>query len=712
MPDGSDAGIHLLLLRSRFCCTPAAPIERLIGEDVWPVTAGLSRGLWQVGNKICQTLNLDCNLTVTVTPQGTVSELGLQEGAHTESSSDVCVEVCRLQVYPQMDNGSKCERCGLAHSSVWQEARFASIDLVWSKGYNAGSALMGTTQSQMGQITHAVLLSEGFNVTAVPLKYQVLPAAVLVAPAMPVDSQAMQLKGWEVKLKIVSPTILPFTVERENMLLDATVSVQRRLPHSNAYFRVSHAKSSLKEHTLWVTLVINRQSFKHGAGHLTYKQLVDSEMPNIVAALEERGMKDVSARIVYAKPAINETLSYQMSKMAGLEEETALPWLWPAFATLSAGIALLMLAVGLPVLPWHRYGSEKLRSGSSMRSVDEFTSNPFNMPDCDRKLNQLPLITGDKTEMADIEIVVRPDGKNWLLGTGTAGKALRVEAIVGFDGMTVLSGTDAAGKASGPVYRGLKNGCQDVAIKVLNHTGKAHLQQFENEIRLLKGLSFDRNIVQFYGACLKSEGAIMVLEYMAGGDLMEAIAQDKNGELKWMRRGHLIALDVARALVFLHRNKVIHLDVKSKNILMNQDRSLAKLADVGISRIVHTTIGANTSGNNDVAFPVGTFEYSAPEILVGKYCNEKVDIYAAGVVLWEIVTHMMPVRGQMRDIDPSECPPEIAALIIQCLSEDPEERPTARQMFETINVGGDGAVWLTALLLPSASTLCMSAPLR
>ncbi len=40
-------------------------------------------------------------------------------------------------------------------------------------------------------------------------------------------------------------------------------------------------------------------------------------MPNIVAALEERGMKDVSARIVYAKPAINETLSYQMSKMAG-----------------------------------------------------------------------------------------------------------------------------------------------------------------------------------------------------------------------------------------------------------------------------------------------------------------------------------------------------------------------------------------------------------
>ena len=72
--------LQLLRAASLACC-------RLIGEDVWPVTAGLSRSLWQVGNKICQTLNLDCNLTVTVTPQGTVNELGLQEAAHTESES-------------------------------------------------------------------------------------------------------------------------------------------------------------------------------------------------------------------------------------------------------------------------------------------------------------------------------------------------------------------------------------------------------------------------------------------------------------------------------------------------------------------------------------------------------------------------------------------------------------------------------------------------
>lgn len=57
---------------------------RLIGEDVWPVTHSLSRSLWQVGNKICRTLRVQCNLTVTTTPEGTVQELGLPEKAHPE----------------------------------------------------------------------------------------------------------------------------------------------------------------------------------------------------------------------------------------------------------------------------------------------------------------------------------------------------------------------------------------------------------------------------------------------------------------------------------------------------------------------------------------------------------------------------------------------------------------------------------------------------
>ena len=69
-------------------------------------------------------------------------------------------------------------------------------------------------------------------------------------------------------------------------------------------------------------MAAGRQRSDHQQGppsrHLAcWLQLVNSEMPNIVAALEARGMRDVSANIVYAKPAMDETLSYQMSKLAG-----------------------------------------------------------------------------------------------------------------------------------------------------------------------------------------------------------------------------------------------------------------------------------------------------------------------------------------------------------------------------------------------------------
>lgn len=61
------------------------------------------------------------------------------------------------------------------------------------------------------------------------------------------------------------------------------------------------------------------------------------------------------------------------------------------------------------------------------------------------------------------------------------------------------------------------------------------------------------------------------------------------------------------------------------------------------------------------------------------------DIFSYGVILWEIVTHEQPSRGNLRDCKvPQECPAEIDQLIDQCLAQDPEERPTAKDIYETI----------------------------
>jgi len=79
------------------------------------------------------------------------------------------------------------------------------------------------------------------------------------------------------------------------------------------------------------------------------------------------------------------------------------------------------------------------------------------------------------------------------------------------------------------------------------------------EICLLRVLSFDPNMVQFYGACLDPGFPMLVLEYMQGGDLLSCIQHDcyptPDGEFKWYKKGGRIALDVAKGMVFMHEQK-------------------------------------------------------------------------------------------------------------------------------------------------------------
>ena len=75
-----------------------------------------------------------------------------------------CATQCRLQVYPDMDDGSGCQDCASDHLGYWRYNRFASIDLLWGKAYSPDSVLMGTTQSHINSIIEAILHSEGFDV--------------------------------------------------------------------------------------------------------------------------------------------------------------------------------------------------------------------------------------------------------------------------------------------------------------------------------------------------------------------------------------------------------------------------------------------------------------------------------------------------------------------------------------------------------------------
>lgn len=117
-------------------------------------------------------------------------------------------------------------------------------------------------------------------------------------------------------------------------------------------------------------------------------------------------------------------------------------------------------------------------------------------------------------------------------------------------------------------------------------------------------------------------------------------------------------------------------DIKSANILLGS-KGVAKIADVGLARVLSET--------HVITETIGTLHYAAPELLLGKKINEKVDIYSFGVVLWEIVTGEQAFRCQLRDVRvKEECPQAIANLIDACVECDPDRRPSAEVVLQRL----------------------------
>ena len=166
------------------------------------------------------------------------------------------------------------------------------------------------------------------------------------------------------------------------------------------------------------------------------------------------------------------------------------------------------------------------------------------------------------------------------------------------------------------------------------------------------------------------------------GDLRRAIDKDPGGLMHWSRRGKSVALDIARGLTALHACNDIHRDVKSKNVLLIgplDGPPVAKLADVGVAA---TLTSGYLSASQTV---VGTLAWTAPEMMMGRPCCPKVDVFSFGILLWEMATGGLPRRGFVVMPPPSErCPQELIDLIQACTHETPALRPSAKQLYERI----------------------------
>ena len=193
----------------------------------------------------------------------------------------------------------------------------------------------------------------------------------------------------------------------------------------------------------------------------------------------------------------------------------------------------------------------------------------------------------------------------------------------------------------GTVYRGVLPDGREVAVKKLQREGIEGEREFRAEMEVLSGNGFGwphPNLVTLYGWCLDGLDKILVYEYMEGGSLEDLISDKRR--LTWRRRID-VAIDVARALLFLHHEcypAIVHRDVKASNVLLDKNGK-ARVTDFGLARVVE-------SGDSHVSTMVaGTIGYVAPEYGQTWQATTKGDVYSYGVLAMELATGRRAVDG-------------------------------------------------------------------
>ncbi|CAI0381313.1 unnamed protein product [Linum tenue] len=228
-----------------------------------------------------------------------------------------------------------------------------------------------------------------------------------------------------------------------------------------------------------------------------------------------------------------------------------------------------------------------------------------------------------------------------------------------------------ASGAYGDLYKGMYCS-QEVAVKVLKpeRVSAEMLREFSQEVYIMRKVRH-KNVVQFIGACTQPPNLCIVTEFMARGSIYDFLHK-QNGVFK-LPSLIKVAIDVSKGMNYLHQNSIIHRDLKTANLLMDENE-VVKVADFGVAR-VQTQSG----------------------VIEHKPYDHKADVFSFGIVLWELLTGELPyayltplqaavgvVQKCLRPTIPKQTQPRLAELLEKCWKQDPTQRPSFCEIIDIL----------------------------
>ena len=211
--------------------------------------------------------------------------------------------------------------------------------------------------------------------------------------------------------------------------------------------------------------------------------------------------------------------------------------------------------------------------------------------------------------------------------------------------------------------------------------------EFLNEIHIMQILRHE-HIVGYYNSLVHARKFYIMMEFVDGASLYEFVEQQNNNTVPRVSNDKILefTFQIIAGLKYLHLQKVIHRDLRSRNILVQKNNELVKIADFGLAKKLNVLATKSSFSSKNT----GNIYWRAPEMMLNSSgCGRKVDVWSLGIVMLEMIHFIPPFMREFRDFGymyqvgrnkyvpgiPVGIRDDVRSILEKCLIYDHNNRP-------------------------------------